>query len=66
MRREVVFLLKKILLEGCSSAGVKDCMMHVIVQVGELAGRDLTFPIHRSHVTATTSDRIAAKCFLFS
>lgn len=46
VRREVVFLWKKILLEGCSSAGVKDCLMHVIIQVGDLAGRDLMFPIH--------------------
>ena len=66
MRREVVFLQKKILLDGCSSAGVKNCLVHVIVQVGELAGRDLMFPVHKFHITKTVSDEIAARCFLFS
>lgn len=59
VRRDEVFLGKKILLEGCSSAGVRDCLMHDTFWVGELAGSDFMLPIHNFCMTAL-SDQIAA------
>lgn len=59
-----MFLWKKILLEGCSLAGVRDCLMHDSVQVAEFAGSNLTLPIHNSCMT-TLSDQTAAQWFFF-
>lgn len=53
-------------LGGMFLADVRGCLTHDIVQVGELAGRDPTFPNHKSHLIATVSDQTTAKCSLFS
>lgn len=58
----MVLLWKKILLEGCSSAG----MMNITVQAGELAGRNLLFPIHKPCITTAVPNQNVYKCFLFS